>query len=76
MDRTDVDVGLQLKVKILLSGRRQNEVARLAQIRETRLSRLCCGWSQPTQEERAKLSDVLGLSESELFEDGDSRIPA
>lgn len=58
----------RLKIALFQCGRTQYEIAADADISETRLSRLACGRTVPTAEERVALSRVLGVPEAALFE--------
>jgi hypothetical protein len=64
---------LGLKGAILQRRLSQRETSRLADISESRLSSLINGWSNPTQEERRKLTTVLRQPENILF-DADTSI--
>ena len=55
-----------LKLAILAAEIKQYELARLAQMTETRLSRLATGRAIPTDEERRRLSEALGVPEARL----------
>jgi len=58
---------MALKGAIYEAGRSQREVARLADLSESRMSAITRGWVAPTEEERAALSRVLGTAAEELF---------
>jgi transcriptional regulator with XRE-family HTH domain len=63
-----------LKLAILAARIRQYEVAQRAQITETRLSRLATGRALPTDAERKRLAEVVGVPEARLF--GEAPSPA
>lgn len=56
-------------LKMELLGRREPQYALAARagMSETRLSRIVQGRLQPTQAERERLADALGVAEAELF---------
>jgi transcriptional regulator with XRE-family HTH domain len=56
-----------LKLVIIRSGRPQFEIAAIAGMSESRLSRIVTGRVEPTAEERAKLASALSVSEDEIF---------
>ena len=56
-----------LKLALVKDGRRQYEIARQARMTETRLSRLACGRAEPTEQEKLRLAEALGLDVPELF---------
>ncbi len=61
-------MNVKLKVLIAHSGKRQYEVARLAGLNETELSRIIRERRAPTPEERQRLAAVLAVAEPDLFE--------
>lgn len=56
-----------LKIAILETGGRQYELAARAMLSETRLSRIACGRAAPSLEERRRIAGCLGVPESDLF---------
>jgi plasmid maintenance system antidote protein VapI len=60
---------LSIKLVILMSGKRQWQVARAANIHETRLSKYIQGYGRLSGEEKARLAEVLGISLEEDDED-------
>ncbi len=60
-------VNYSLKVEILKRFSRQVDFCREAGIREDRLSRIVCGRSIPTEDERRLIAGKLGVSEDKLF---------
>jgi len=56
-----------LKAAIFGSRRKQKRIAVLTRIHETRLSKIVRGHIAPSPDERARLAQVLGKSEDELF---------
>ncbi len=56
-----------LKIAIIAAGRPQYELARVAGLSETRLSRLATGRVQPSADERRVLAEALGVAISQLF---------
>jgi transcriptional regulator with XRE-family HTH domain len=63
---------LGLKGAILQRGLSQRELSRLSNVPESRLSSLVNGWTNPTPEERRKLTTVLRQPENILFDTGTS----
>ena len=63
---------LGLRGAILQRGLSQREISRLSNIAENRLSSIIRGWTQPTQEERQKLTSVLRQPEDILFDSATS----
>lgn len=59
----------QLRDAVFRSGRFQYEVAREAELTETRLSRLVQGRAEPTAKEKRSLARVLRVQENKLFGD-------
>ena len=57
----------KLKLEIALSGKRQYEIARMAGMNETELSRIIRGHRAPTAAERQRLAAILSVAEPELF---------
>ncbi len=55
-------MNLDLKVAILRSGKRQWQVAREADIPETRLSKFVQGYGRLSDVEKARLEAVLGFA--------------
>jgi transcriptional regulator with XRE-family HTH domain len=64
---------LGLKGAILQRGLSQRELSRLSNVPESRLSSLVNGWTNPTPEERRKLTSVLRQPEAIPF-DADTSI--
>ena len=60
-------MNLNLKVAILASGEAQWEIARRAAIAETKLSKVIRGRVELSEDERRRLSDVLGIPAADLF---------
>lgn len=58
---------IALKMATYEAGRSQREVARLADLSESRMSAITRGWVNPTEEERAALARALGKTVEELF---------
>ena len=56
-----------LKRAIFDSGKRQIEIARRAEIHESRLSKLANGYFTPTADEKVRLAKALRVSVSQLF---------
>ena len=63
----DVPRNLALKVACVESGKRQNEIAKLAKIHPTRLSALIRNDVSATEGERLRLAGVLQRPVSDLF---------
>ena len=60
--------GIPLTIAVIRSGIRQYVLAARTGLSETRVSRLVCGRSQPTADERRRLAEALGIEEAMLFE--------
>lgn len=60
-------LNLPLRLAIIMSGKRQRRIARLARMHESALSLIINGHRIPTDAERARLAKTLGKPESELF---------
>lgn len=58
---------LALKVAIVRSGRRSYDVARLARMREDRLSQITQGHRAANPDEQKALARVLGCDIAEIF---------
>jgi|YelNatPaOPRAMG01_1025707.scaffolds.fasta_scaffold614191_1 transcriptional regulator with XRE-family HTH domain len=56
-----------LKLKILERFKYQADFAQLVKLREERLSRIVNGRVVPTDRERQRIAEALGIPESELF---------
>lgn len=68
-------MNIALKTKILMSGKRQIEIARCAGIPEPVLSKVVNGWINPEDSIKKKLAAVLGTEIDELFpEDVQARV--
>jgi plasmid maintenance system antidote protein VapI len=61
---------LALKTTILARFGTQREFARASSIPENRLSALVRGWTQPTDDERARVARMLGAPAERLFPEG------
>lgn len=61
------DINIALKTAILETRKKQKRIAKLSRIKESRLSKIVRGHEAADEDERARLSRVLGKSESELF---------
>jgi transcriptional regulator with XRE-family HTH domain len=57
-----------LKLRIFTLGIRQNQMARELKICESQLSKIINGYREPTEAERALLSQYLAVQEAWLFE--------
>jgi transcriptional regulator with XRE-family HTH domain len=57
----------ELRVALLCAGMPQYEVARRAEMTETRLSRIACGRTKPTSEEAIRIARVLDKTVGEIF---------
>jgi len=57
-----------LKLAILRSGRPQYTIARDANITETRLSRNILGRITPTDDEKKRIAELLGMCADDLFD--------
>jgi plasmid maintenance system antidote protein VapI len=68
-------VNTKLKLAIIESRAAQYTVAALAEINETRLSRIILGRIEATDAEKARLARVLGLTVDELFGLNGSKSP-
>jgi transcriptional regulator with XRE-family HTH domain len=56
-----------LKLKILERFKYQADFAQLVKLHEGRLSRIVNGRVVPTEQERQRIAEVLGIPETELF---------
>ncbi len=56
-----------LKFAILKSGKNQSDIAREAEIFESRLSKIVNGYFPPKLSEQRRIAEALGKSRSELF---------
>ena len=61
-----------LKAAILQSGHTQRQVARAADIAESRFSSIVNGWIRPTDAERVRVAKTLGQPSSLLFDPNSS----
>lgn len=57
---------LLLKIKILISNRRQYEIAEAAGIHPTRLSRILTGVAAPNSRELQRLKEALDISDDSV----------
>ncbi len=57
-----------LKLRIFTLGIRQNQMARELKICESQLSKIINGYREPSQAEKAVLSQYLAVEETWLFE--------
>lgn len=64
---------IALKVAIIESGRKQQDIARAAGIPETRFSHIVRGRIDATAKERERIARALGRSQDDLFP---VRVPA
>ena len=60
-------MNIELKTKILKSGKPQVALARKIGIGEPYLSRIVQGWVEPTEDIKRKIAKVLGCQLEELF---------
>jgi len=67
--RRDGNPGFRLRIKRITSRLNQYELALRAGLRQDRISRIECGWVQPTPRERQALAAALGCAEADLFPD-------
>jgi plasmid maintenance system antidote protein VapI len=58
---------MPLKLAILESGRSQMEIAAATGIHYSQISLIVRGWREPSPEQRARLSAVLGRKPEALF---------
>ena len=58
---------VRLKACILETGHKQSRLAELMDIEETLLNRIICGKAKVTEDEKASICQVLGVSEDEVF---------
>jgi transcriptional regulator with XRE-family HTH domain len=61
------EMNLQLKTAIFASGQTQSKIARVADISESRLSRLIRGYGVPKNEEKKRIATALRLRQKDLF---------
>ena len=66
------DMRLGFKAALLQRGISQSQLGRLANIHDSRLSRIGNGWIDPTPDERKTLAAILKRSEHELFDTNSS----
>lgn len=59
--------GFHLRIKRISSRLNQYELGLRAGVRQDRISRMECGWVQPTERERQALAMALGCSEEVVF---------
>jgi transcriptional regulator with XRE-family HTH domain len=60
-------LNVALKVALIATGKKQKQIAKRVKISEPRLSTIVRGHDDPTEAERARLSEFLGKPISELF---------
>ena len=60
-------MNFKLKFAIIRSGKNQIEIAREAEIQESKLSKIVNGYVQPTEEEMSRIAKVLEIPKRELF---------
>lgn len=58
---------LALRVAMVMSGKRQYEIARLTGLSESAISKILSNRRQATPKEMSKLAEVLGVRKEELF---------
>ena len=61
-----------LKLRIFTLGIRQNQLARELKICESQLSKIINGYREPSETEKALLSQYLAVEEAWLFEQHDN----
>ena len=59
----------KLKFAIIKSGKNQIEIAREAEIQESKLSKIVNGYVQPSIEEKEKIAKVLEIPVGSLFKE-------
>ncbi len=57
-----------LKLQIFRQRVHQNELAKVLGMNETVLSKVICGYREPSESQRKTLANYLGVEESWLFE--------
>ncbi len=60
-------LNVPLKIALVRTGKRQFELADALGLSELRLSQILHGRTTPTEAERARMAEVLGVSERVLF---------
>jgi transcriptional regulator with XRE-family HTH domain len=63
-------VRLALKAAVLQSGQTQRQIARAADIAESRFSSIVNGWVNPSDPERIRIARLLGVPSNVLFDAG------
>jgi transcriptional regulator with XRE-family HTH domain len=63
-------VNIPLKIAIIASGKKQRQIAQLADLTEQKLSDFVNDAARPTSEQRARLAAILNRPESILFGNG------
>jgi transcriptional regulator with XRE-family HTH domain len=58
---------LALRLAMVMSGKRQYEIAKLTGLSESAISKILANRRQVTPQEMAKLAEVLGTQQEELF---------
>jgi hypothetical protein len=58
---------LHLKTAIWAARKTQRRIAADARISENRLSEIVCGWVTPTDDEKARIANVVGGDPETLF---------
>ncbi len=65
--RREGNPGFNLRIRRISSRLNQYELGLRSGVRQDRISRMECGWVQPTERERQALAIVLKCSEETLF---------
>jgi len=60
-------MNIQLKTKIIKSGKSQVQIASELKIQDSHLSKIVRGWIEPRQELKEKIAKILKCSVSSLF---------
>ena len=65
-------MNLRLKFAIIECGKNQIQIAREAEIQESRLSKIVNGYVNPTDEEKERIAKVLDCRVDSLFKENES----
>ena len=58
-----------LKIRIIMSGRPQIEIAKRARMSDSKLSKIIKGWEKPRREDMERIAKSLNCEVQELFPD-------
>ncbi len=61
-------MNVQLKMKLVRSGRTQIQIAHELGVSDSFLSKVVHGWIDPPEDFKSRLARVLGCKASEIFE--------